>query len=67
MIKFVNLAKKAEEKNNIKFLIEGNALKRKSDEKSDQLEILKKRKEELVSEIKELLNKISLILLEINI
>ena len=52
-IKFVNLAKKAEEKNDIKFLIEGNALKRKSDEKSDQLEILKKRKEELVSEIKE--------------
>ena len=52
-IKFVNLAKKAEEKNDTKFLIEGNALKRKSDEKSDQLEILKKRKEELVSEIKE--------------
>ena len=66
-IKFVNLAKKAEEKNDITFLIEGNALKRKSDEKRDQLEILKKRKEELVSEIKELLNKISLILLEINI
>ena len=51
-IKFVNLAKKAKENNDIKFLIEGNALKRKAEEKGVPLEILKKRKEELISEIK---------------
>ena len=51
-IKFVNLAKKAKENNDIKFLIEGNALKRKDEEKGVPLEILKKRKEELISEIK---------------
>ena len=39
-IKFVNLAKKAEENNDIKFLIEGNALRRKVEEKSTHLEIL---------------------------
>ena len=50
-IKFVNLAK-AKENNHIKFLIEGNALKRKAEEKGVPLEILKKRKEELISEIK---------------
>ena len=51
-IKFVNLAKKAKENNDIKFLIEGNALKRQAEEKGVPLEILKKRKEELISEIK---------------
>ena len=51
-IKIVNLAKKAKENNDIKFLIEGNALKRKAEEKGVPLEILKKRKEELISEIK---------------
>ena len=51
-IKFVNLAKKAKENNDIKFLIEGNALKRKAEEKGVPLEILKKSKEELISEIK---------------
>ena len=51
-IKFVNLAKKVKEINDIKFLIEGNALKRKAEEKGVPLEILKKRKEELISERK---------------
>ena len=40
-IKSVNLAKKADENNDIKFLIEGNALRRKVEEKSTHLEILK--------------------------
>lgn len=51
-IKFVNLAKKVKEINDIKFLIEGNALKRKAEEKGVPLEILKKRKEEVISERK---------------
>ena len=51
-IKIVNLAKKAKENNEIKFLIEGNPSKGKSDGKGAHLEILKKRKEELLSEIK---------------
>ena len=51
-INFVNLAKKAEENTDIKFLIEGNVLKRKAEEKSAHFDILKKRKEELISEIK---------------
>ena len=51
-IKFVNLAKKVKEINDTKFLIEGNALKRKAEEKGVPLEILKKRKEELISERK---------------
>ena len=51
-INFVNLAKKAEENNDIKFLMEGNVLKRKAEEKSVRFDILKKRKEELISEIK---------------
>lgn len=51
-IKFVNLAKQAKENNDIKFLIEGNALKRQAEEKGVPLEILKKGKEELISEIK---------------
>ena len=51
-IKFVNMAKKVKEINDIKFLIEGNALKRKAEEKGVPLEILKKRKEELISERK---------------
>ena len=37
-IKFVNLAKKAEENNDIKFLIEGKPLRRKAEEKSAHLE-----------------------------
>ena len=51
-INFVNLAKKAEENNDIKFLMEGNVIKRKAEEKSARFDILKKRKEELISEIK---------------
>ena len=52
-IKFVNLTKKkAEENNDIKFLIEGNALKGKAEETGAHLEIVKKRKEEFISEIK---------------
>ena len=44
--------KKAEENNDIKFLIAGNSLKRKAEEKSAHLDILKKRKVELISETK---------------
>ena len=59
-ITFVNLSKKTKNKenNDIKFLIEGNALNKKAEEKGTYLEILKKRKEELISEIKKVsLNK----------
>ena len=39
---FVDMMKKAEEKNMMHFVIEGNALKRKSEEKVKQLSVLKK-------------------------
>ena len=44
---FVVMMKKAEEKNMMHFVIEGNALKRKSEEKVNQLSVLKKRLDEL--------------------
>ena len=47
--KFVALSMKAEEKNNIKYLVEGNALKWKAEEKSEQLKVLKRRREELLN------------------
>ena len=46
--KFVELAKKAEERNNLQFLMEGNAMKRKAEEKTELLEALVRRKEELM-------------------
>ena len=46
--KFVELAKKAEKKNNVQFLTEGNAMKRKAEEKAQLLEVLVSRKEELM-------------------
>ena len=50
--KFVKLADKAEKENDIKYLIEGNALKRKAIEKTDQLAALVRRKEELLAQRK---------------
>ena len=44
---FVDMMKKAEQKNMMHFVIEGNALKRKSEEKVEQLFVLKRRVEEL--------------------
>ena len=44
-------AKKAEEKNNLQFLTEGNAMKRKAEEKTELLEALVRRKEELMVQI----------------
>ena len=44
---FVDMMKNAEEKNMMHFVIEGNALKRKSEEKVKQLSVLKKRVAEL--------------------
>ena len=41
--KFIVLAKKAEELNELKYLVGGNALKRKSEEKNDLLSNLKRR------------------------
>ena len=46
--KFAELAKKAEEKNTLQFLTEGNAMKRKAEEKTELLEALVRRKEELM-------------------
>ena len=43
--KFVGLAKKAKEKNNLQFLTEGNAMKRKAEEKTELLEALVRRKQ----------------------
>lgn len=41
-----------EENNDIKYLIEGNPLNKKAEERGARLEILKKRKDEPISEIK---------------
>ena len=66
-IKFVNLAKKKPKENNgISFLIEGNTLKTKAEEKGVHLEILKNRKKDLISEIKVSLNKTVFRIQEIN-
>ena len=46
-LSFVEMMKKAEEKNMMHFVVEGNALKRKSEEKVQLLSVLKKRLEEL--------------------
>lgn len=41
-----------EENNDIKYLIEGNPLNKKAEERGARLEILKKKKDEPISEIK---------------
>ena len=41
---FIEMMKKAEKQNNMHLVIEGNALKRKSEEKTKQLAILRKKK-----------------------
>ena len=46
---FIEMMKKAEKQNNMHLVIEGNALKRKSEEKTKQLAILRKKEEELQS------------------
>lgn len=46
-VAFIDMMKKAEEKNMMHFVIEGNALKRKSEEKVKQLSVLEKRVDEL--------------------
>ena len=48
--KFVELTKKAEEKNELKFLIDGNGMKQKCEEKEEKLEILKQRKKKFLTE-----------------
>ena len=45
--KFVDFARKAENTNQMQYLIEGNALKRKSEEKAEVVSTLKKRIEEI--------------------
>ena len=44
---FVDMMKKSEQKNMMHLVIEGNVLKRKSEEKVEQLFVLKRRVEEL--------------------
>ena len=46
---FIEMMKKAEKQNNMHLIIECNALKRKSEEKTKQLTILRKKEEELQS------------------
>ena len=51
---FADMMEKAEQKNMMDFVIERNALKRKSEEKVEQLFVLKKRVEELQMKKKKL-------------